>query len=366
MLELLSDFKNIFGPLRLFDSITFRAICAAVTSFLLCLWLGPWTIRKLTLLKIGQPLREKQEVHKLADLHLSKSGTPTMGGVLIIFSCLVSTILWVRLDVHLTWLVVFAMLSTALLGFWDDYLKVKRKKSKGATARGKLIFQILISVAIVSCLLLHPETQAMASSLYIPSFKEPVLQSVGLLMVGIGVLVITGTSNAVNLTDGLDGLAAGLSVIVAVVLGMFCYAHGQAHISSYLQIPFVRGAAEISITAFALAGACLGFLWFNAHPARVFMGDTGSLSLGATFATIAILINQQLLLLILGGVFVIEALSVILQVGSYKLTGKRIFRMSPIHHHFELGGWKETQVVIRFWIVGSVFALIALMTLKIR
>ena len=366
MLEYLSEFKNIFGPLRLFESITFRAISAAVTSFLLCLLLGPWVIRKLTLLKIGQPLREKEEVHKLAELHLSKSGTPTMGGVLIIFSCLVSILLWVRLNVHLTWLVLFAMLSTAALGFWDDYLKVKRKKSKGATARGKLVFQILISVAIVSYLLMHPDTRDMASSLYIPSLKDPVLQSAGLFMVGLGVLVITGTSNAVNLTDGLDGLAAGLSVIVAVVLGMFCYAHGQLHISTYLQIPFVRGAVEISIIAFALAGACLGFLWFNAHPARVFMGDTGSLSLGATFATMATLVNQQLLLVILGGVFVIEAVSVILQVGSYKLTGKRIFRMSPIHHHFELGGWKETQVVIRFWIVGAVFALIALMTLKIR
>jgi len=366
MLELLADFKSFFGPLRLFESITFRAICSAITSFLLCLLLGPWTIKKLVLLKVGQPLREKEEVHGLADLHFSKSGTPTMGGVLIIFSTLISIFLWVRLNVHLIWPVVFTLLSMGALGFWDDYLKVKRKKSKGATARGKIFFQILVSVAVVGYLLVHPDTHAMASSLYIPSFKEPIVQSAELLMVIIGILTITGSSNAVNLTDGLDGLAAGLSVIVAVVLGIFCYAHGQAHISAYLQIPFVHGAAEVAISAFALAGACLGFLWFNAHPARIFMGDTGSLSLGATFATISILINQQLLLILLGGVFVIEAVSVILQVASYKLTSRRIFRMSPIHHHFELVGWKETQVVIRFWILGMVFAMLALMTLKIR
>lgn len=366
MLELLADYQRLFGPLRLFDSITFRAICAAFTAFILGLLIGPWLIRKLILLKVGQPLREREEVHKLADLHLSKSGTPTMGGLMIIFTCLVSTLLWVRLDLHLTWIVVCTMLATGALGFWDDWLKVKRKKNKGATARGKIIFQLLIAAGVVIWLLLHPQTAEMAASLYIPSLKEPVMQSVGVIMVILGVLVIVGTSNAVNLTDGLDGLAAGLSVIVASVLGIFCYAHGQAHISGYLQIPFVRGAAEVSVFCFALAGACMAFLWYNAHPARVFMGDTGSLSLGATFGAVAIIINQQLLLVVLGGVFVIEALSVILQVGSYKLTGKRIFRMSPIHHHFELGGWKETQVVVRFWIVGLAFALLALMTLKIR
>ncbi len=366
MLERLADYQNFFGPLRLFDSITFRAICAAFTAFLVSLWIGPWLIRKLTILKIGQPLREKEEVHKLADLHISKSGTPTMGGLMIISSCLASTLLWVRLDLHLTWIVIFTMVSTGLLGFWDDYLKVKRKKSKGATARGKLLFQLLIATAVVSALLLHPDTKNMAASLYIPSLKDPVLREVAVLMVILGVLVIIGTSNAVNLTDGLDGLAAGLSVIVAAVLGAFCYAHGQAHISSYLQIPFVRGAAEVAVFSFTLAGSCLGFLWFNAHPARVFMGDTGSLSLGATFAAIAIIINQQLLLVVLGGVFVMEALSVIIQVAGYKLTGKRVFRMSPIHHHFELGGWKETQVVVRFWIIGLAFALMALVTLKIR
>ena len=368
MLYYLSLLSHWFGPLNVFQYVTFRTVGAALTSFLFCLWIGPRVIEALLRLKLGQPLRQREEVHKLADLHESKKGTPTMGGVLILFSLTLACVLWARPTNPFLWLALGSTLALGTLGFCDDYAKVRKKSSGGLSGRKKLLVQGGVAAGVAGALMLNPQTREAALKLQIPFVREefflmhlPVWAAILFF-----VFIIVGSSNAVNLTDGLDGLASGCLLTVALVLGIFAYLSSHAKLASYLFLPRVPGGEELVIFCAALFGAALGFLWFNCHPARVFMGDTGSLALGGAVAVVAICINQELLLAIIGGVFVMEAVSVILQVLSFKLTGRRIFAMSPLHHHFELRGWSETAVVTRFWILSAVFALAGLASLKLR
>ena len=317
-------------------------------------------------MKIGQPIRGAEEVRHLAELHGSKQGTPTMGGVIIIGAVLISTLLWARWDNRFVWLVLFTMIYLGVLGFMDDYLKVTKKKSDGISGRMKLAFQILLAAAVTLVFLTSPLLDVQARSLYLPFVKAPVIPNMGWFTLIFFAIVITGSSNAVNLTDGLDGLATGCTITVALAYALICYAAGNFRIAEYLQVPFYPFTGELSVICGALVGAGLGFLWFNCYPARVFMGDTGSLAIGGTIGVIAICCKQELLLAIVGGVFVLEAVSVILQVLSFKLTGRRIFAMSPLHHHFELVGWKENTVIVRFWILSVICALLGLATLKLR
>ncbi len=365
MLELLGDMANLFGPFRLFHYITFRTLGAMGTALLFCLFFGPFIIRKLTELKLGQPIRTKDEVHRLAELHGGKRGTPTMGGVMIIAAVGIASLLWADIASAYVWLALFSMVVLGGLGFYDDFLKVRKKKSDGISGRMKLLVQLFVAVFVGVVLLSNPATFQQASQLELPFFKSLVLH-MGWFALIFYALVIMGSSNAVNLTDGLDGLAAGCTVIVAGVFTAFSYISGNIKMATYLQLPYSPGVGELSVFMGALVGASLGFLWYNCHPAKVFMGDTGSLAIGGALGVVAICINQELLLVVVGGVFVMEALSVILQVGSFKLTGKRIFAMAPIHHHFELKGWSETAVVVRFWILGIFFAAMAMLTLKLR
>ncbi len=321
---------------NVFQYISFRAVCAAMTAFLLCLVFGSQVIRKLSSLKFGQPIRTAEEVHRLNELHGAKKGTPTMGGVLLMGSVAVSTMIWARLDNSFIWLCLFTIVSTAALGFVDDYLKVTKKKSDGVPGRVKLSCQFLLALIVTVFFLSNPSLEIQAKELFIPFFKEPIINNLGWFTLIFFAFVIVGCSNAVNLTDGLDGLAAGCTVTAASTYAILAYAAG------------------------------LGFLWFNCHPARVFMGDTGSLSIGSTLGVVSICCKQELLLAVVGGVFVIEAVSVILQVLSFKTRGKRVLLMAPLHHHFELKGWKENTVIVRFWIMSLMFALLGLATLKLR
>ncbi|MDQ2866916.1 MAG: phospho-N-acetylmuramoyl-pentapeptide-transferase [Verrucomicrobiota bacterium] len=354
------------GGLNVFFYVTFRAVAAAITAFALALLFGNWVIRKLISLKIGQPIRTAAEVRHLAELHGSKQGTPTMGGVLIIGSVFISSVLFARPDNRFVWLALFAMIYLGVLGFADDYLKVTKKKSDGVPGRVKLIAQIILALIVTITFLTSPLLQVQARSLYLPFFKVPVFTNMGWYTALFFALVITGSSNAVNLTDGLDGLATGCTITVAFAYALLSYAAGNFRIAEYLQVPFYPFTGELTVVCAALVGAGLGFLWFNCYPARVFMGDTGSLAIGGLIGVVAICCKQEMLLAIVGGVFVIEAVSVILQVLSFKLTGRRIFAMSPIHHHFELVGWKENTVIVRFWILSGMFALLGLATLKLR
>jgi len=351
---------------NVFKYITFRAVAAAMTSFFLCLIFGNLVIRKLIGLKLGQPIRTKEEVHKLAELHGGKRGTPTMGGVLLLGSVAVSSLLWARPDNQFVWLALFSMVWLGLIGFIDDYIKVTKKKSDGLSGRLKLLAQFTLAGIVTAFFLLNPALQVQARELFVPFYKEPVVHNLGWFTFLFFALVVVGASNAVNLTDGLDGLATGCTITAAFAYSIIAYAAGNAKIATYLGIPFYAQAGELSVICLSLVGAGMGFLWFNCHPARVFMGDTGSLAIGGVLGVVAICTKQELLLLVVGGIFVIEALSVILQVASFKLTGKRIFRMSPIHHHFELLGWKENTVIVRFWILSIMFAFLALATLKLR
>jgi phospho-N-acetylmuramoyl-pentapeptide-transferase len=362
-LHLLSD---RFIGFNVFLYVTFRAIAAAVTAFLLTLIFGNFIIRILIALKLGQPIRGAAEVHRLAELHGGKQGTPTMGGVLVIGSVFVSSLIWARLDNRFVWLVLFCMVYLGALGFADDYLKVTKKKSDGISGRIKLVFQIALALIVTAVFLSSPLLEVQARSLYVPFVKAPVIANMGWFTFVFFLLVIVGSSNAVNLTDGLDGLAIGCTVTVAFAYALLSYAAGNFRIAEYLQVPFYPFAGELTVVCSALIGAGLGFLWFNCFPAKVFMGDTGSLSIGGMIGVVAICCKQELLLVVVGGVFVIEAVSVILQVMSFKLTGKRIFVMSPLHHHFELTGWKENTVIVRFWILSIIFALLGLATLKLR
>jgi len=354
------------GGFNVFFYVTFRAVAAAVTAFVLSLVFGNFVIRKLISLKIGQPIRTREEVRRLAKLHGGKQGTPTMGGVLIIGAVVASGLLWGRLDNRFVWLALFSLVYLGTLGFIDDYLKVTKKKSDGVSGRVKLAAQLLLALIVALVFLTSPLLQVQARSLYLPFFKAPVIPNMGWITILFFALVIVGSSNAVNLTDGLDGLAIGCTVTVALAYAFLSYAAGNFRIAEYLQVPFYPFTGELTVICAALVGAGLGFLWFNCHPAKVFMGDTGSLAIGGMIGVVAICCKQELLLAVVGGVFVIEAVSVILQVLSFQLTGRRIFVMSPIHHHFELVGWKENTVIVRFWILSAVFALLGLATLKLR
>ena len=366
MLYYLNYFSSHWGPLNVFRYETFRAMAAALTALMLSLAMGPKTIVLLTRLKLGQPLRLKSEVRELADLHSNKKGTPTMGGILILFTVTISSLLWCDPANKLFWLVLGSMLYLGFIGFADDYEKVAKKNSKGIRGWQKMAAQALLAIFVFLFLSYTSNYPGEWNRLYIPFLKSAVVVDMGVLTVLFFGLVIMGTSNAVNLTDGLDGLAIGCSISVALTYAIFCYVAGNAKLATYLILPLVSGAGELAVFCAALVGAGLGFLWFNCHPARVFMGDTGSLALGGVLGVIAICVHQELLLIIAGGVFVLEAGSVLLQVASFKLTGKRIFAMSPLHHHFELKGWDETTVVVRFWIMSLIGAMAALATLKLR
>jgi len=362
-LHLLSD--DIKG-LNVFSYVTFRAVAAAVTAFLLSLAFGKIVIRKLIRLRARQPIRGADEVHRLAELHSSKQGVPTMGGVLVIGSVVASSVMWARPDNRFVWLALFSMVYLGALGFVDDYLKVTKKKSAGVSGRLKLVFQIALAAVVTTVFLTNPLIEVQARSLYLPFLKAPVITNMGGFTLIFFAFIIVGSSNAVNLTDGLDGLAIGCTITVAFAYSLLAYAAGNFRIAEYLQVPFYPYTGELTVVCSALVGAGLGFLWFNCHPARVFMGDTGALAIGGVIGVIAICCKQELLLAVVGGVFVLEAVSVILQVLSFRMTGKRIFAMSPLHHHFELSGWKENTVIVRFWILSAIFALLGLATLKLR
>ncbi len=366
MLYYLHLWSDLWSPLRVFKYISLRSMMAATTALIFSLLIGPWIIRKLTELKIGQPIRTVEEVHRLAELHRQKKGIPTMGGVLIIAAVTLSSLLWARLDSILVGLSVGSMIVLGSIGFADDYLKVVRKQSKGLSARGKLVGQIILAMSIALVLYYHPDTQGTAKKLLVPFYKYPVVENLGLFSLVLAALVIVGSSNAVNLTDGLDGLAIGCTITVAFVYAAIAYVVSNAKFASYLELDHIPNAGELTVVCSALLGASMGFLWFNCYPARVFMGDTGSLGLGGIIGVVALCLKQEFLLVLVGGVFVMEALSVILQVCSFKLTGKRIFAMAPLHHHFELKGWSETTVVVRFWIISILFALVGLSSLKLR
>jgi phospho-N-acetylmuramoyl-pentapeptide-transferase len=360
--------SDFFKAFNVFSYITFRAICAGITAFLISIVFGNWVIRKLISMKFGQPIRSKEEVHKLFELHGSKKGTPTMGGILLVGAVVISTLLWARPENPFVWLVLFSTVFLGGIGFYDDWLKVTKKTSVGISSRLKFALQCVLAGVVTIFFLANPNPKVseIAQQLFIPFSKEPLVFSLGWGTFIFYLLVIVGTSNAVNLTDGLDGLATGCTATVAATYAVLVYLAGNITAAKYLNVPFVVYSGELTVLCVALLGACLGFLWWNAYPARVFMGDTGSLAIGGMLGAVAICCKQELLLVIVGGVFVIEAMSVILQVASFKLTGKRIIKMSPLHHHFELSGWKENTVIVRFWIMSVLFALLGLATLKLR
>ncbi|MCK9529601.1 MAG: phospho-N-acetylmuramoyl-pentapeptide-transferase [Gammaproteobacteria bacterium] len=348
-----------YSGFNVFQYLTLRAIVGALTALLISLWFGPVLIRRLTLHQIGQYVRDDGP-----QSHLSKAGTPTMGGALILFAVAAGTLLWADLSNRYVWVVLSVTLLFGAIGWVDDYRKIFKKQSTGLRAKEKYFLQSLFGLGAALVLFMSATTPA-ETQLIVPFFKN-VSIPLGVGFVLLAYFVIVGTSNAVNLTDGLDGLAIMPTVMVAGALGVFAYVTGNVNFAGYLGIPYVAGAGEVLIICSALVGAGLGFLWFNAYPAQVFMGDVGALALGAALGTIAVVVRQELVLFIMGGVFVMETVSVILQVASYKLTGRRIFRMAPLHHHFELKGWPEPRVIVRFWIITVVLVLIGLATLKIR
>lgn len=350
---------HYYHGFRVFDYLTLRAILAALTALIISFLIGPATIRYLTKLRLGQNIRDDGP-----QSHLSKAGTPTMGGALILIAITLTTLLWSDLDVRYVWIVLLVTVGFGVIGWIDDYRKVLRKNSRGLSAKRKFFWQSLIGLGAVIFLYYSASVPA-ATELFLPFFKNVVI-NLGVFYILLGYFVIVGTSNAVNLTDGLDGLAILPTVLVAGALGIFAYVTGSAIYAHYLVIPYIPGVAEVAVFCAALVGAGLGFLWFNTYPAQVFMGDVGSLSLGAALGIVAIVVRQELVLFLMGGIFVMETLSVILQVASFKLTGRRIFRMAPLHHHFELKGWPEPRVIVRFWIITVILVLCGLATLKLR
>jgi phospho-N-acetylmuramoyl-pentapeptide-transferase len=350
--------KAYFSPFNVFRYITFRSFFAILTALVLSLIIGPWCIKKLKGLQIGQFIREEGP-----QSHQCKAGTPTMGGLMIIFTMLTSTLLWADLRNLYIWLLVLVTLGFGFVGFLDDYLKVIKKQNLGLTGRQKLLGQVIIALAAALWLYFSPDY---TPTLTIPFFED-VRPNLSWGYILLAMLVIVGTANAVNLTDGLDGLAIGPVTIASVFYAIFAYLAGNAIIARYLKITFVPGVGEVTVFLGALAGAGIGFLWFNAYPAQVFMGDVGALALGGVLGTAALATKQEILLILVGGLFVVEALSVILQVSFFKVTnGRRIFRMAPIHHHFELKGWPEPKVIVRFWIIAIVLGILSLSTLKLR
>lgn len=359
---LLVPLSKHFGVLNVFKYITFRTFGAAITGIVLSMIAGPWFIRYMKSKQIGQSIRDDGP-----QSHLSKKGTPTMGGGLILFCIGVSTLLWAELNNRYIWMVLFVTFGTGLVGWYDDYKKVILKNSKGISGRTKMFWQTLIALLAAVFLYYYSPDRDIAAitTLRFPFFKSLVID-LGWFYIPFTVLVIVGASNAVNLTDGLDGLAIGPIIITATTYALLGYLAGHAKIAEYLQIPHIPGAGEMAVFCGSMAAAGLGFLWFNTYPAQVFMGDVGSLPLGAAIGSVAIITKNEILLVLVGGIFVVEALSVMAQVLSFKTTGKRVFKMAPIHHHFELKGWPEPKVIVRFWIISILFAIMALSTLKLR
>ena len=356
--EFLYPYHVDFSVLNIFRYITFRTIYGGLTAFLICFLFGPFVIKKLSQMQIGQIIQTDGP-----QSHLGKQGTPTMGGILILFSVFMSTAIWGNLSNHYVNILLLALMLFGFIGFVDDYLMQIKKRNMGFSAKGKFLIQVLFALIISYLIYKCPDFN---STLTIPFFKD-VSPDLGIWYIPFACLVIVGTSNAVNLTDGLDGLAIGPYIVASVTYMFFAYVAGHAQIAEYLHVRHITSAGEISVICGTLAGAGLGFLWYNAHPAQIFMGDSGSIPLGGILGTIAIITKQEILLLIVGGLFVVEALSVIIQVLYFKLTkGKRIFRMAPLHHHFELKGWHESKVIVRFWIISITLALLSLSTLKIR
>ena len=354
--EYLARFESGFN---VFNYLTMRAILGALTALIISFIIGPRMIKSLSVNQLGQPVRDDGP-----ETHLLKAGTPTMGGALILAAISVATVLWADLENHYVWIVLFVTLSFGVIGYVDDYKKLVLQDPAGISAKQKLFWQS--SAALIAAIALYvTATDEVQTSLLIPYFKDLAIP-LGMFQVVVTYFFIVGFSNAVNLTDGLDGLAIMPTVLVGGALGLFAYVTGNTNFSEYLGIPYVAGTGEILVFCAAMAGAGLGFLWFNTYPAQVFMGDIGALSLGAALGVVAVVVRQELVLAIMGGVFVVETLSVIIQVASFKLTGKRVFRMAPLHHHFELKGWAEPKVIVRFWIITVILVLIGLASLKIR
>lgn len=361
MLLLLTQWlAESYRPFAVFNYTTLRAVLATITALGISWTLGPWVIQKLTDLKVGQSVRNDGP-----QTHLVKAGTPTMGGTLILLAIGLTTVLWGDLHNKYIWLVLAVTMSTGVIGFVDDYKKVALKNPKGLSAKAKLFWQSVIAIG-AGVFLVNDGSMAAQIGFVIPFYKQIIYPFGAIGFCVLTYLVIVGTSNAVNLTDGLDGLAIMPTVLISGAFCLFAYAAGHVVFSRYLGIPHVPGASELVIFCAAMAGAGLGFLWFNAYPAEVFMGDVGALALGAGLGIVAVIVRQEIVLFIMGGVFVMEAVSVMIQVASFKLTGKRVFRMAPLHHHYELKGWKETQVVVRFWIITMLLVLVGLATLKLR
>jgi phospho-N-acetylmuramoyl-pentapeptide-transferase len=356
--HLLYPLHEVYSFFNVFRYITFRTIYAAITALVICFVVGPWLIRKLHELQIGQTIRDDGP-----NSHLAKQGTPTMGGILIIFAVTVSTLLWANLNIFYIWLVLMITLGFGLIGFFDDYRKLTRRNSRGVPGSIRLGAEIAIALFVSIVLYFKPGFNPYVT---IPLFKT-VLPNIGWGYILLSTFIIVGAANAVNLTDGLDGLAIGPAITCFMTYLLFAYFAGNIKIATYLQVPYVAGTGELSIFCGAVIGAGFGFLWYNTYPAQVFMGDVGSLSLGGSLGAVAILTKQEILLAIVGGIFVLETFSVIFQVAWFKLSkGKRIFRMAPIHHHFELKGWPEPKVIVRFWIISILLALVAMSTLKLR
>jgi len=356
LFEKLAEYHSFFN---VFQYLTLRAICSVLTALSISLLLGPVLIRKLSLHQIGQTVRQDGP-----PTHFDKVGTPTMGGLLILASVIFATLLWADLTNRFVLVTLFTCFFFGLIGWWDDYQKLVNKDPRGMGARNKILSQSLIAI-LAAVFLYTTAVSPIETALIIPFFKDVALP-LGLAFIPLTYFVIVGTSNAVNLTDGLDGLAIVPTAMVAAALGVFCYLSGNVIFSEYLAIPKITGSGEVMIFCAALVGAGMGFLWFNTYPAQVFMGDIGSLSLGASLGVVAVIARQELVLFIMGGIFVLETVSVILQVVSFKMFGRRIFRMAPIHHHFELKGWPEPRVIVRFWIISLILVLIGLATLKVR
>jgi phospho-N-acetylmuramoyl-pentapeptide-transferase len=359
--NLLYPLHEIISVFNIFRYITFRAAMAVITSFVISLILGPILIKKLKALKVGEKVNKGDSV-KLDDLHRSKRDTPTMGGLFILISVVVSTLLWSDWQNKYTWVVLFSTTWLGITGFADDYLKQIKSKAKGLSAKHKFSSQIILGLVLGVILLVFFQD---SSKLEIPFIKNASLDLDGLYVIFV-ILVVAGTSNAVNLTDGLDGLAIGIVIMVALAFSVLCYVSGNIKLSDYFLVPYLNGSGELTIFCASIFGAGLGFLWFNCYPATVFMGDVGSLALGGALGTVALLIRKEILLVIVGGIFVVEALSVILQVASFRLIKKRIFKIAPLHHHFQFLNWPENKVIVRFWIIAALLALLTIATLKIR
>jgi len=359
--HLLFKLRDVFVGFGVFRYITFRTAFAALTALLISLVLGPWLIQRMRGIKLGQFIREEGPKS-----HQAKAGTPTMGGILILVAIIIPTVLWADITNPYIWIVLFITGAYGAIGFVDDYRKLAKKRNLGLTPAEKFGAQFLVAALAALAIAYLPMLRNNYSTSITFPFLKDVALNLGLLYIPFVMVVLVGSSNAVNLTDGLDGLAIGSALVAAVTYTVLTYAAGHARIAEYLRIAWVPQTGELAVFCGAMVGASLGFLWFNAHPAEIFMGDVGSLALGGAIGCLAVMIKQELLLVMVGGLFVLEALSVILQVASFKLTGRRIFKMSPLHHHFELSGWRETKVVVRFWIIAVIFAMLALATLKLR